>query len=472
MRVSLSILLSVVVIGAAAGLAVSGDKDRPAHPGELTFEPLHVTIPEPERIELSNGMVLYYLEDRELPIVDLTLWFRAGAKYEPVGKEGLASLTAVYARNGGAGERNRMMFDMEAEFIAANIEVGIQGEHGEAGLSVMKKDVDQGLSLLADLLRRPLFDPELFPLIQQSFLTNISRAADTPAGALSRAFPAQLYGDHPYGRVPTIESISAITREDCVAFWKTWLQPDSMILGVAGDIGKDEIVAKLEKVFGDWKAVKVEFPEIPALSRTFDPKVVLIPRPEGQSHIQMAHRAVKRTDPDRVTLDIMNFILGGGGFSSRLTEIVRVREGLAYSVYSRITRKVDLGLWEASVQTKGETTWRAIELIRDEMKRIREEPVKDEELRLARESFLNGMVFNVSQPFSVVGQFVSLEFLGYPKDWMTTFEKRIAAITKADIQRVAKEYLRPDGLSIVIAGNPDTFGERPEWLPEPKVLGK
>jgi predicted Zn-dependent peptidase len=472
MRALLLTLAAIAVIGSAAGLAVSGETDRATHPRELKFEPLHVEIPVPERIELSNGMVLYYMEDRELPLIDMTIWFRAGAKYEPVGKEGLASLTGVYARNGGAGERNRMMFDMEADFLAAQVAVGIQAEHGEASLSVMAKDVDQGLSLLADLLRRPQFDPALFPLVQQSFLTNISRAADSPAGALGRAFPGQLYGDHPYGRVPTTASISAITRDDCVAFWKKYLQPDSMILGVAGDIGKDEIVAKLEKVFGDWKAEPVEIPVTPALERTFDPKVVLIPRIEGQSHIQMAHRAVTRTDPDRVTLDIMNFILGGGGFSSRLTEVVRVREGLAYSVYSQVSRKVDLGLWQAAVQTKGETTWKAIGLIVAEMKRIREEPVSDEELRLAKESFLNGMVFNVSQPFGVVGQFVSLEFLGYPEDWMQTFEKRIAAITKEDIQRVAKKYLRPDGLTIVIAGNPETFDERPEGMPEPKVLAK
>jgi len=472
MRALLLTLAAIAVIGTAAGLAVSGENDRATHPRELEFEPLHVEIPQPERVVLSNGMILYYLEDRELPLVDMTIWFKAGAKYEPVGKEGLASMTAVYARNGGAGERDRMQFDTEAEFLAANIEVGIQGEHGEAGLSVMKKDVDAGLSLLADLLRRPRFDPQLFPLVQQSLITNISRASDSPAGALSRAFPGQLYGDHPYGRVPTTGSIASITRDDCVAFWKKYLQPDTMILGVAGDISLEEIVAKLEKVFGDWKAEPVEFPEIPALERTYDPKVILIPRIEGQSHIQMAHRGVKRTDPDRVTLDIMNFILGGGGFSSRLTEVVRVREGLAYSVHSMVSRKVDLGLWQAAVQTKGETTWKAIGLIVAEMKRIREEPVSDEELRLAKDSFLNGMVFNVTQPFGVVDQFVSLEFLGYPSDWMQTFEKRVAAITQADVLRVAKKYLRPDGLTIVIAGNPDTFDERPKGMPEPKVLSK
>ncbi|MEN8148407.1 MAG: pitrilysin family protein [Planctomycetota bacterium] len=429
-------------------------------------------MPEPERIELENGMVLYYLEDRELPLVDMTIWFKAGSIHDPAGKEGLGSMTAVYARNGGAGERNRMMFDMEVEFLAANVEVGVQAEHGQAGLSVMTKDLDKGLALLADLLRKPQFDPQIFPLVQPSLATNISRAADSPSGALAQAFPAQLYGDHPYGRVPTVATIGAITRDDCVAYWKKYVRPDTMIVGVAGDVGKDEIVAKLGQVFGDWKVEPTEIPPAPKLERTYDPKVVLIPRIEGQSHVQMAHRMVARTDPDRVTLDIMNFILGGGGFSSRLTEVVRVREGLAYSVYSMVTRKVDLGLWQASVQTKGETTWKATSLILEEMRRIREEPVSDEELDLAKQSFLNGMVFNVASPFGVVDQYVSLEYLGYPRDWMKTFEERIATVTKEDIQRVAKKYLRPDGVTIVIAGNPETFDERPASLPEPQVLGE
>jgi len=471
MRALALVLLPVVALGVATGIALSGEKPRAIHPDELTFEPLHFEVTEPERIELPNGMVLYFLEDRELPLVDMTIWFRSGAVYEPAGKEGLAALTSVYARNGGAGERNRMAFDEEVEFLAASIEVGISDEHGEAGLSVMKKDLDRGLSLLADLLRRPAFDPMILPLIKQSFVTNLRRRGDSPAGALAEAFPPLVYPDHPYGRVPTEESILSITREDCVAFWTKYLQPDSMIVGVAGDVSKEEIVGKLAEVFGDWKAEKVEYPPVPKLERTYDPAVVLIPRPETQSTVTMAHRAVKRTDPDRVTLDVMNLILGGGGFSSRLTEIVRVREGLAYSVYSMVTRKIDLGLWQASVQTKGETTWKAIGLILDEMRRIREEPVSDEELRLAKESLLNGMVFNVAQPFGVVDQYVSLEYLGYPRDWMKTFEKRIAAVTKEDIQRVAKEYLRPDGLTIVIAGNPETFDARPEGIAEPTVLG-
>jgi len=310
----------------------------------------------------------------------------------------------------------------------------------------------------------------MFPLIQRSFANGIQRRGDTPAGILGEVFPGLLYGEHPYGRVPTLKTLQAIGREDCIAFWKKYLQPNRMIIGVAGDVKKEEMVAKLEKLFGDWKSEDVEEPEIAALERTYSHGVNVVAHPGTQSHIRMAHRGVKRTDPDRITLDVMNLILGGGGFSSRLTQIVRVREGLAYDVNSYFTRQIDLGLFQASVQTKAETTWKAIGLILAEMKRMRDEPVTADDLTFAKDMILNGRVFGFADPFNVVENHVSLEYYGYPRDWMTRWQKHIEAVTVEDIQRVAKEYLRPDGVTIVIVGDPEKFDAKPEGLPEAKLL--
>jgi predicted Zn-dependent peptidase len=184
----------------------------------------------------------------------------------------------------------------------------------------------------------------------------------------------------------------------------------------------------------------------------------------------MGHLGLKRTDPDRVVCDVMNLVLGGGGFTSRLTEVVRTRGGLAYDVGSFFTRQRDLGLFTASVQTKGETTWKAIGLILDEIRRIRDEPVPQEELDRAKDIFLNGLVFSYAQPMNLVESVVSLEYYGYPRDWLSRWRETVESITVEDVQRVAREYLHPDGLTIVIVGNPDVFDERPEGLPEPEIL--
>ena len=464
-------LTRALILAAGLVLAVPGAAaERPSRPDQLKFEPLTVKIPEPERIELSNGMVLYYMEDHSLPLVDMTMWFHSGSIYEPAEKAGLGAMTAAWARNGGAGGLSRMELDSRLEFLAAEMNVAIADEHGEAGLSVMTKDLEEGLRLLDAVLRKPAFDPGIFPLLQQSFARGILSRKDSPAGVLSEAFPPLLYGTHPYGRVPTMETLRAITREDCIDFWKRSLVPNGMIVGVAGDVTRDEIVAKLEAVFGDWPRGENTFTDPAPLERKYAGRLVVIPRTEGQSHVRMGSLAVKRTDPDRVVLDVMNLVLGGGGFSSRLTEVVRVRGGLAYDVGSFFTRQRDLGLFTASVQTKAETTYKAISLILDEIRRIRDEPVPADELEKAKDMVLNGIVFSYEKPFDVVDSQVSLEYYGYPRDWISKWRDTIASVTVEDVQRVAREYLRPDGLVIVVAGNPELFDARPEGLPEPETL--
>jgi predicted Zn-dependent peptidase len=462
--------LLILVLLAVAAPVVAGEGERARHPDELTFEAPELVIPKPERLVLDNGMVLWFQEDRELPVVDVTMWFRSGSKYEPADKAGLAMMTGAYARAGGAGAMNRLQFDEALEFLAASLGARIEGEHGQVNLNVLRKDLDRGLELMATMVRKPAFDPMIFPLLRQSFASQIARRGDSPGGILAERFPGLLYGEHPYGHVPTMATVSAITRDDCVEFWNRSLAAGTIYLGVAGDVSKDEIVEKLNAVFGDFRPEPRPWPEVPALERTYDHKVYLIPRPVTQSHIRIAERLVKRTDPERNTLDVMNMILGSGSFASRLTRLVRVQEGLAYSVMSMVERREDLGLWTASVQTKGETTWKAIDLILGEMKRIRTEPVTDEELTVAKDSILNGLAFNRADPFPLVENFLSVEYHGYPEDFIETFPQRIAAVTKEDILRVAQKYLHPDKVTIVIVGNPEIFDERPEDVPEPVVL--
>jgi predicted Zn-dependent peptidase len=470
MKLKANLLLALLlVLAAAAPVVAGGDEERATHPDQLHFGPPSLTIPRPDRVVLDNGMVLWFMEDRELPLVNVTMWFRSGAKYEPDGKAGLAAMTAAYVRNGGAGGMNRLAFDEELEFLAANLGVGIEAEHGQVGLNVLVKDLDKGLEMTKKMMVEPGFDPMIFPLIKQSFANQIMRQSDSPAGVLGQRFPGILYPHHPYGRVPTLDSIRAVTRDDCMDFWKRSLAAGPIYVGVAGDLSKEEAVAKVNAVFGDLRPERKPWPEVPALERTFDPKFVVIERPVTQSHIRMAHRMVKRTDPDRNALDVMNLILGSGSFASRLTQVVRVREGLAYSVYSMVTRSEDLGLWTASVETKGETTYKAIDLIVKEMERIRTEPVSDEDLALAKDSILNGLAFNRAEPARLVENFLSVEYYGYPENYIEDFGKRIAAITKEDILRVAKEYLHPDQLTIVVVGNPAIFDARPDYLPEPQI---
>ena len=262
--------LLAVLSGCAQITAQPGHSGQPSPLGDpraMKFDPVTFTIPEVERIVLENGIIVYLLPDLELPLVTVSAMIRTGSVYEPAEKVGLAALTGTVMRTGGTVRMTGDQIDEELEFLAANVAIGIGSESGTASLDILKKDLEQGLAIFADMLRTPAFEPAKVELAKRQALEAIRRRPDSPAGIAGREFRKLLYGaDHPLGRESTIETVSRITREDLVAFHRQYFTPSGLILGVSGDFEKPAMLDALRKTFGDWKPQPVTLPAIPPVT--------------------------------------------------------------------------------------------------------------------------------------------------------------------------------------------------------------
>ncbi len=427
---------------------------------ELKSKPLEFTPPKAERRVLDNGMILYLLEDHSLPLFNITACFRTGTIYEPAEKAGLASLTGHVMRSGGTISRTADQINEELEYIAASVETSIDREAGAASLSVLKKDIDKGLEIFADVLMNPAFPEDKIKKRKDELMESIRRENDSPGQIVFREFRKVVYGkNHPYSRKVDgePETIEGITRDDMIAFHEKYFRPNNVIMGISGDFNKDEIIEKLKTVFASWEKADIDFPEVPQVAEAFQPSVNYIEKDINQANVVFGHIGINRTNPDYFPVTIMNFILGGGSFASRIAGKVRSTEGLAYSVYSAFHTPRDLGFFFVSCQTKLETTAKAISMSIDEIRKIRETPVDDEELELAKDAYANQFIFRFTTCSAIVSQMVDIEYTGLPLDYLDTYVDNVKAVTKEDILRVAKKYLHPDEMILLVVGKKEKF---------------
>lgn len=450
-EMSLVVLVAVVVF---ATLSWAGDL-AVGDPRSMTFPPVEFAPPEPSRVVLDNGLVVYLLEDHELPLVNLSAMMRTGGWLEAQDKIGLAALTGSVMRSGGGGGRTAEQVDEELEQFAIELSMSIGRHSGAASLDVLSKDLERGLKIFAGLLRQPAFEAPRVELAKLQAIEGIRRRQDHPGSIVGREFLKQLYGpEHPSARESTIESIKGITRDDLVAFHQRTVHPNGIILGVTGDFKRDEMLALLRATFGDWE--KGEIPElnIADAREAGGPSIVrFVNKDTSQTHLRIGHLTIREDDPDYVPLAIANDILGGSSFRSRLFNDVRTKRGLAYSVGSRLSVGMhDQGVWLMRAETKLPSTQEVISRFVANMERMRTELVTDEELAEAKQAYVNSFVFSFASPAAVVGRFVELEYDGLPKDFLQQLRARVIALTKEDILRAAQKHFRPNRLTIVAVG--------------------
>lgn len=450
-EMSLVVLVVVVVF---ATLSWAGDL-AVGDPRSMTFPPVEFAPPEPSRVVLDNGLVVYLLEDHELPLVNLSAMMRTGGWLEVQDKIGLAALTGSVMRSGGGGGRTAEQVDEELEQFAIELSMSIGRHSGAASLDVLSKDLERGLKIFAGLLRQPAFEAPRVELAKLQAIEGIRRRQDHPGSIVGREFLKQLYGpEHPSARESTIESIKGITRDDLVAFHQRTVHPNGIILGVTGDFKRDEMLALLRATFGDWE--KGEIPElnIADAREAGGPSIVrFVNKDTSQTHLRIGHLTIREDDPDYVPLAIANDILGGSSFRSRLFNDVRTKRGLAYSVGSRLSVGMhDQGVWLMRAETKLPSTQEVISRFVANMERMRTELVTDEELAEAKQAYVNSFVFSFASPAAVVGRFVELEYDGLPKDFLQQLRARVIALTKEDILRAAQKHFRPNRLTIVAVG--------------------
>jgi len=431
------------------------------HPDKLKFKELKYQPPKPDayRHTLKCGATVYVAENPEVPTFELTVLIRTGSMYEPVEKAGLSDMTGYLMRNGGVEGMTAKELDERLALLAAEISVGIGGSRGTASLFCLSKDIDQGLELFKRVLRTPVFEQEALDRYRADVLSEMEQRNASTSDIESREWQFLMYGDHPctipYRR--TEQSVNSITWEDLIAFHKKYFFPKNFIFAVSGDFKTKEILAKLNKMLEGWPDQELNLPTIP--DRIPDPKpgVYMIKKEDvNQSRIRVGHIGVKRDIPDQYALMVMNDILGGGGFTSRILRRVRSDEGLAYNAGSAFERPVLFpGTFRAWFQTKHETGAFGTKLILDEIKRIQTEKCEAEIVDNSKASFISDLVNPFNSKKNIVNTFADDQYTGRSDNYWQDYRKNIEAVTPDDILTVAKKYLHPDKLVFLVVGDPE-----------------
>ena len=450
------IILAAVLAVSFASLAFAAK--RP-HPSTLKYEPLKITTPQAVEISLSNGLGGFFIEDHEIPVVDIVLVVKT---YWPdKGKFGLNEMAQWVIRNGGSEKWPADKLNDELEFLAANIEIYGGNLSTMIAVNCLKKDLPRVLEIFGDLVMNPVFPGDKVEMKRKTMLEDIRRKNDEPNDVSRREYAKLIYKDHPYAWESTTASVNAITRDDLVNFHGAYFHPGNAIIGVSGDVTKDEIVPALEKVFAGWQKADVVIPKVPDLAAAPSPSVNYAFMDINQAYISLGHQGINSNNPDRCAVNIMNFILGGGSFTSWITEKVRSDEGLAYSAYSRYSSDAFAkGIFTAAAQTKADACSRAATIIIEQIKRMRDTGPTADEVKKAVDSYVNGQVFDNESKTQVVRRLVQLRFEGRPLDTPQKDMETYAKLTVADIKAAAQKYLRPDKLTILVVGNAALF-DRP-----------
>ncbi len=417
----------------------------------------------PETKKLSQGMKLFYLKDSELPLVNLFFYIRGGSVYDPVGKEGLSAIAMQSIRLGGMKGLPSQRVEDRLEFCGASLEMGSSPEFFTVSFSLLEKDLNQGLEILFGLLKNPSLDPEHFRIIKARAKDSLHREEEDPLHLAMKEYPGMIYGNNVWGRKVTEDSLDRITLEDVKNFQEQFIHPDRIVVAVAGDISKKDLIQKLESYLGDWKISAGPLPSIPPVESHFEPvSRVIIKKGLTQSTVIVGHLGGRRDNPDKFALQIMNFILGGSGaLTSRMGEAIRSDTGKAYSVWSDFGIGKDLGIFRAVAQTAIQNTDWVTQKMSSMIRELATEPhFTEEEIDRAKKSLLRGMVFDYETRFSQVKEQARLHLLGYPNHYLEILQRKMGEVTRGDLERVSKKYLHPDGLKILIVTDESAKGKK------------
>ncbi|HUR82689.1 MAG TPA: pitrilysin family protein [Thermoanaerobaculia bacterium] len=419
------------------------------------------SMPQPKRIQLANGMVIFIQEDHELPLVRGNATIRGGSRDVPAAKAGLTGIYGSAWRTGGTAGKTGDELDAFLEARAARVETGADTDSSRVGMDVLKGDLDTVFPIWLDVLRNPAFRQEKIDLAKTQANTGISRRNDEPGGILGRELNRLGYGPNsPYARQAEYASIASITRDDLIDFHKRTVHPNNMIVAFIGDFDGAQMEKRLRAAFESWpRGPQIARPD--AAMTVAKPGLYFVSKEDvTQANIGLVQAGIERNNPDYPALMVMNDVFSGG-FSGRLMQALRSQRGLTYGVGGGISAPWDYpGLFRVTMATKSETALESVEALKGEVKRLVNDPVTEAELSLAKESILNAYVFTMDSREKALQQRVLLEFYGFPPDYFEKYPSLIEKVTAADVQRVAQKYVHPDQLAILVVGNQAKF-EKP-----------
>jgi zinc protease len=432
-----------------------------ARPEQIKFPALEYQPPVPEqfRVQLKSGPVAYVVPDRELPLVNIVIYVHTGEYLEPVGKEGLAGMTGYLLARGGAGTNSADQLEERLAFLAAGLGSDISGTQGSVSMNLLSKDLDEGLGILRDVLFAPKFQDDKIALRKQQILQAMEQRNDDTSEIEAREAGFLAYGTNFWdNHYSTKASIDSITRADIENFHKKYFVPKNFILAVSGDFDRDAMIAKLEKLFSGQNTQGDIKPTIPTNTVFAAPGAYLVNKPDvNQGRVDMMLPGITRDNPDYFSIIIMNDILGGGGFTSRIMNRVRTEEGLAYDAHTSFPGGAYYPLtFSVGYQSKSRTVSYAASLAIEEIKKLQSAPPTDLELTTSKSGFIDRFPRLFATKAQVAGIFAQEEFTGrYAKDpeFYKKYRDRIRAVTADDVQRVAKKYLDLSKLVVLAVGN-------------------
>ncbi|HUJ88898.1 MAG TPA: pitrilysin family protein [Syntrophorhabdales bacterium] len=412
------------------------------------------SMPHVERIVLPNNLVLLVSEEHSLPFVVFQMLVDAGSRLDPAGKEGLANLTAKGLLLGTA-RQNANAMNEALDFMGASLNSSAGQDYAAIELQVLKKDLEKGFGFFIDALMSPIFPEQEIQKEVIKILGAIQSADEQPMGLAEKTFRKTLFPQSPYGHPieGTRESVSKLTRErDVLQFYRAFYRPNKAILAIVGDITVEEVKAKLISALAKWPANEVE---AGAFNATYakGPQTIKINRQITQANIVLGNVGVRRDNPDYYSLSVMNYILGGGGFGSRLTEEIRVKRGLAYSVVSFFGAEKYQGSFQIVMQTKNPSAREAIDLALKEMELIRKEPVSEGDLRRAKAYLIGSFPLRIDTQSKLANFLAQVEYHGLGLDYPERYPSLINSVSREGVLRVGRAYLHPEQVILVVVGN-------------------
>ncbi|HEV3315636.1 MAG TPA: pitrilysin family protein [Candidatus Angelobacter sp.] len=428
---------------------------------QIPIPPLHPFNPQqPRRVELPNGMVIFLQENHELPLIDGTIRIRGGGRDMPAGKAGMAGIYGRSWRTGGTKSKTGDELDDFLETRAARVETTAGSDSMFLFWSSLKGDFDQVWPVVTDLLQSPEFRQDKINLVKKQIASAISRRNDEIGQIAQRESTKLAYGaDNPYARTSEYSTIAAVSREDLLNWHKRTVAPNNMIVGITGDFDPIAMERKLRDAFANWPKGE---PFQPTQVTFHDPTpgVYLIEKDDvNQSMISMVDLGIERRNPDYYALEVMNELFGGG-FSSRLFSNIRTKQGLAYLVGGGVGAEFDhTGVMRISMGTKSSTTVAAIHALKKQINDLVQGGVKESEVKKAKDGILNSFIFEFDSKEKALAAHMDYEFYGYPVDFLERYRAGVEKVTSADVDRVAKKYIHPEKIAVLVVGNPKDFDQ-------------
>jgi zinc protease len=429
----------------------------------LTFKALSFTPPQARRLVMDNGIILYFLEDHELPLVNVSVVFRTGSAYDPAGKAGLAGLTARTMRTGGAGTMTGGEIDDALAFRGISLQISAEADMSSVYLSALKEDWVKAFEVMSQMLMNPAFEEKKLQLAKDLAIEDLRGIVDDPSRYAFREFRKLLYRGDARGNLATPESIRSIQRSDLVDFHRRFLFPKNLIITITGDVSQAEAVGMIGRCLGAWW-VSGQTDKIPKPDNRVNGFVYHIQKDIPQSVIISGRFGPSKKDREFYTFTVLDFILGSGGFRSRLFQEIRSNRGLAYSTGSFYRPRDDYGAFGAYALTKSASTAEVLELIQTQIRDIKENGIGKSELSWAKKSLTNSFIFSFQSVDQIALSQALIEYDTLPADFLHTYTTKISEVNTEDIRSAAGRYYDIQDFVTLVLGNENGF-EKP--LPGP-----